>query len=409
MPDRPSDTPSRSTAPAGETLPGGPDATPREAARAQGIVVLRDFCLREHGADCDRCARACPCGALSFEDGGKPAIDAQACSHCGICLGICDAFSSTRVTTADLHARVRRVALRGEGVVLTCEENVFPGLEPAANVIVLPCLAALSPELWTAILAEGAPVSVAADLSYCGDCSRAGAIAETLYTHAIETAQRWSGKTVGFLSQIPEKDDLVRGLANPEGIDRRSAFAGLVGGVEDIASGKRRLRNSEVLRAFHERRERARAMTRLNLGNGIEFNDFAPEGRTRKTMHPKRKLLLEAIDRDGGIAARVPLSLARADRQRCTGALDCAAACPTGARFPDPSRGTPAFDARYCIGCGLCVDACASGAIELAECTAEALKAALRPADGMDGKDPAGETSATVRQNTQADQGKEAS
>ena len=40
------------------------------------------------------------------------------------------------------------------GVVLTCKENVFPGLEPAANVVVLPCLACLSPEFWTLVLTE---------------------------------------------------------------------------------------------------------------------------------------------------------------------------------------------------------------------------------------------------------------
>ena len=354
-----------------------PEQEPSAAAdgceRPQRIVVLWDFCLRAPGADCVRGAVACPHGAVSFAEAGAPVIDGDACTRCGICLGVCDAFSSTRVTMADLHARIRRIALRGERAVLTCKENVFPGLEPAANVVVLPCLACLSPEFWTLVLAEGIDVTIAADLSYCTDCARAGEMGELLYAHAVETAEEWSGRSVGFSDVIPEKENLLRDLADPSGVDRRSAFSNLVGEVGDIASGKRRLRNSEVLQEFYERRERARALTRLNLGNGTEFNDFVPEGLTKRTMQPKRQMLLEALERDPGIAARVPLVLSETDCALCTDALSCAAVCPTGARRPDPADGTLAYDARYCIGCGLCVGACPEGAVELVETTAETL------------------------------------
>lgn len=350
-----------------------PSAAADGSERPQRIVVLRDFCLRVHGADCERCALACPHGAVSFAEAGAPVIDGDACTRCGICLGVCDAFSSTRVTMADLHARIRRIALRGERAVLTCKENVFPGLEPAANVVVLPCLACLSPEFWTLVLAEGIDVTIAADLSYCTDCARAGEMGELLYAHAVETAEEWSGRSVGFSDVIPEKENLLRDLADPSGVDRRSAFSNLVGEVGDIASGKRRLRNSEVLQEFYERRERARALARLNLGNGTEFNDFVPEGLTKRTMQPKRQMLLEALERDPGIAARVPLVLSETDCALCTDALSCAAVCSTGARRPDPADGTLAYDARYCIGCGLCVGACPEGAVELVETTAETL------------------------------------
>lgn len=340
-------------------------------ARPNRIVVLRDFCVRTNGADCERCALACPHEAISFKEDGLPSIDADACTLCGICLGICDAFSSSRVTMIDLHARIRRIALRGEDVVLTCKENIFPGLEPAANVVVLPCLATLSPEFWTLVLAENVSVKIAADLAYCADCDRAGEMGEMLYTHAVETAEVWSDRKVGCLDVIPEKENLVKDLANPEGVDRRSAFTNLVSDVGDIASGKRRLRNSEVLQQFYERKERARALARLNLADGTQFNNFTPEGHTKKTMQPKRQLLLEALDRDPAIAPRVPVVVSATDCERCTNALKCAAACPTGARFPEPESGTLAYDARYCIGCGLCVTACPEGAVELVETTAE--------------------------------------
>ncbi len=274
----------------------------------------------------------------------------------------------------DLHARIRRIALRGENVVLTCKENLFPGFEPAANVVVLPCLATLSPEFWTLVLAENIPVKIAADLTYCADCDRAGDMGELLYSHAISNAEQWTGRTVGWIDEIPEKENLLKELADPTGVDRRSAFTNLVGDVGDIATGKRRLRNSEVLQEFQERRERSRALTRLNLGNETAFNDFAPLGRTKKTMWPKRQMLLEAIDREPNVAALVPVVVSETDCDRCTNALDCASACPTGARYPSPDDGSLAYDVRYCIACGLCVDACKQGAVELVETTAEAFK-----------------------------------
>lgn len=338
--------------------------------RPQSIVVLRDFCTRAYGTDCERCALACPHGAISYTDAGIPVINKDACTYCGICLGICDAFSSTRVTMNDLHARIRRIALRGEEVVLTCKENLFPGLDPAANVVVLPCLAALAPEFWTLILAENIPVKIAADLAYCTDCPRAGDMGELLYSHAIETAEQWSGRSVGWVEEIPEKEQLIKDLANPTGVDRRSAFTNIVGDVGDIASGKRRLRNSEVLQEFYERRERSRALTRLNLSNTAEFNNFAPEGHTKKTMWPKQQMLLEAIERNPDIADKVPVVVSQTDCALCTNNLSCTTVCPTSARYPSPADGTLAFDVRYCVGCGLCVSACAQGAIELIETTA---------------------------------------
>lgn len=335
----------------------------------EDIIFLRDLCLRTHGAECARCVAACPYDAIEFNEANEAYIYADACSHCGICLGVCDAFSNARITAADLYARLRRVAQRGERPILTCTRNLPPDFEPAANVVTVPCLATLSPEMWALALAEDLGVCTSIELEKCEDCVRAGNTGALLWEHALNTAQEWSGRSVAFVDEVPQKEQLVRDLVNPDDVDRRAVFDNLVSDVNDIASGKRRVRNSEVLQQFYEQRERARAHARLKLNDTPELNKFAPLGTMRKTMFPKRKLLLEALDAQPEMASRVPLALSR-NNDRCDATLACVKACPTGARFPHPETGELTIDARYCIGCGICVDACPYGAAELIETTA---------------------------------------
>ncbi|MCL1798863.1 MAG: 4Fe-4S binding protein [Eggerthellaceae bacterium] len=344
-----------------------------EAVRDTGIVVLRDFCITLKGASCSRCADACPKGAISYRADSLPVVDTQACTQCGICLGICDAFSSTRVTMLDLHERIRRIALRGETAYITCKENVFPGLKPAPNVVVLPCLACLSPEFWTVLLSERILVTVACDLAYCADCERGGDTAEMLYSHAIATAQAWTGEQVGFSAEIPEEESLLKDLASPKGVDRRAIFTNFAGDVGDIATGKRRLRNSEVLQQFVERRERSKAMAGLRFAESDMLNLFAPTGRVKKVMHPKRQMILEAVSASPAIAPNIPVFVAELDKARCRDSGACLGTCPTGALNPDPGIGKTVLDRRYCIGCGLCVEACAHKALVLVEETAACL------------------------------------
>lgn len=337
------------------------------------ILVLRDYCIRQNGSDCTRCAMACPHEAISYEENGLPNINPELCTHCGICFGICDAFSSNKVTLLDLNSRVRRIALRGDAVYFTCRENVFPGLDPASNVIILPCLACLPPEFWTLMLAEGVSVNIACDFAYCTECQRAGEIAETLYSHAIKSAERWTRKKVVFSEVIPEKEDILKDLSAPEGVDRRGAFDNLVGDISDIVSGKRRLRNSEVLQQFIERRERSKAIAQLRLSDIEEINTFAPLGRMKKTLFPKRRMLIEALQADKAIGARIPLYIAKLKGENLPFIQNDHYSCPTGALSPDSTSGNITIEERYCIGCELCSLIYPESEIEIAKTTAAVL------------------------------------
>lgn len=346
----------------------------QEAAPKQRVVVEAAYCTRAAGSDCARCARICPHGAILLPEGTHaPEIDHAACNGCGVCFGICDAFASTHLTMADLHARIRRIATSGRRAYLTCRENVFPGLAVDSNVVVLPCISMVPPELWTLLLAENIRLSVACDFKYCEDCARAGAIGAALFPRAIEMAEARTGGEVKFSYRIPEKKSLVDKYARDnETTDRRAAFEGLFSDVTEIASGKRRLRNSEVLADYYQKKERMRAISKLNLASENPLPQLSPEGFVSTCLFPRQKWLLEAVGRKPEIAPRVPIALSTTDMSLCDGSHACVDACPTGARQIDRTNGKVALDPTLCVGCGICVDACPRGAASVEEATAEA-------------------------------------
>lgn len=334
----------------------------------QRILVLRDLCIRTRGADCTRCGEACPKGALSFPEGNPPVIDDAACSLCGICQGTCDAFASTSYTLTQAHANARRAAMGGRPAIITCAENVSEQDNLASNVVTLPCLAMLPAELWAALLAEGADVQVAIDMERCETCAKAGRQAQALYAERIAQAEEWTQRSVGFATSLPQAADegLLAGLANAgaDG-DRRSLFTDMLSQLKDAASGTMRERTDARLQTLREQNERLAAHQRLDLGNGTQFNKFAPHGRVKRIMGTSRNLLLQALDAQPDMAARVELSLPEINADACDGCLRCTRACPTGALLPDAQDGALSLDWRYCIGCGLCEAACPRNAITL--------------------------------------------
>ena len=78
-------------------------------------------------------------------------------------------------------------------------------------------------------------------------------------------------------------------------------------------------------------------------------------------------MLLEAADISDAVAVRKRVMLSATDLSLCGNSLACAKSCPTGAHRPSPKDGQLLFEARLCIGCGLCADACPQGAASLRE------------------------------------------
>ncbi|MBO4365717.1 MAG: 4Fe-4S binding protein [Eggerthellaceae bacterium] len=334
------------------------------------VAIVKQYCTHAAGSDCERCLMCCPHDAITLEEGKPPVVDKDVCTGCGICFGVCDAFASTRLTMRDLHARIQRIATSGRRVYLTCRENIFPDLNPDTNVVILPCLSMLSPDFITLLLAQNIRLTLTCDLSYCEGCKRGGELGGELFPRAIEIAEERTGEKVLFTYRIPEKQTLMgKYTEDDDPLGRRQAFTGFAGDFAEIASGKRRLRNSTVLQDYYMKKEQQRAAALVNLADESVFENLKPEGHVRKVLHPRQKVVLEAIQRRPDIAASIPVAVSFTDEGLCCNNHDCVRSCPTGAR--NIKNGELTFDPRLCVGCGICVDACSQGACSVDIATAE--------------------------------------
>lgn len=333
------------------------------------VLVLRDYCLRPWGSPCSRCEQLCPYQAITFGEDTLPYVDTERCLSCGVCVGVCDAFTLAAVNMSELYSRIRTIALQYGEVVLTSAPCVSDKESLAEHVVVLPSLALLSAEFLVNLLAQSTRLTIAGRMEdlFCAACG--GQIAERVAASAIRLAEEWSGDKLGYVEQVPE-----RGQADTcghfEAKSRREYFdeliASLAPGVQEPCD--RVLLSETYTLQQRETSERFMRLSQRQLLSGLEVprvNAFMAKGRLKQQLLPRRRYLLEACLSRPEIEDRVMLRVSITQKALCNDCLSCVAACPSKARFADPSDGLLEFDARYCIGCGLCEYACAHEAIQM--------------------------------------------
>lgn len=343
-----------------------PEEAIEEPFPREPIATLKSWCTAPHGSGCTRCQAVCPTGAISLE-GGTPVINEELCTRCGMCAGICDAFAFTRITLEDLFARAVREAAEEGSACFTCNDHLFEGIAPRSNVIILPCLAAVPPEFWAALLAEGVEVHLYLDESYCETCTTAGAMGPALFSHALDAAQDWTGRTIRRVNELPEREYLLAAWASVDESDRRGMFAKIARESWDVAEGKHRQRIDGTVSDFHEQQERMRAQGRIE-GEALTGTPLAP----KKHPAPRLELMVKAAQAMPGRAAGIERYTSTTDASSCTGCRTCIEACPTGARTFDEEQELPQVNPKLCTACGCCIAACAAGACDFAAITAHA-------------------------------------
>jgi ferredoxin-type protein NapF len=71
---------------------GASPATAPEDRALPPLARLSEACVEPRGVTCRRCGEACEPGAIRFRlqrGGAIPSIDAERCTGCGDCLGVC--------------------------------------------------------------------------------------------------------------------------------------------------------------------------------------------------------------------------------------------------------------------------------------------------------------------------------
>jgi ferredoxin len=275
----------------------------QDAPASERILFFPEPCTRLHGDSCNRCAAVCPVQAIAFTDENVPRIDDASCTRCGICIGVCDSFASSSITTLDYARRMVRKAGDGKRIYLCCNEDVFDSLEPADNVFVLGCLSALSPEFITYLLSSGNDVVLCHELAYCEGCKTGGTWGGKLWQRACSLAEEWSGRELSSSDVIPEVVHLADTMAQP---DRRTLFTGAIGALGEVASGEYRARKSTVIDDFLARQERMRASLRATTIESAFLDDDSRES-ARRSRFARKILLGWAIDNDPAIAERAGL------------------------------------------------------------------------------------------------------
>ena len=344
----------------------------------EDIQQVRALCTRPYTHNCERCSQACPQHAISFNDEDLPVIADERCTNCGICAGICDGFSSVRVTLDDLAHNALDIADDGLAITFACNDMVPLGQDPADNVILVPCLAYLPPEAYAFLLAHGAKINVCCDFDLCSQCQVAGSLAPELFGHAVDTAQAWTQAEIGFTDTIPTQQSIItQVMADAQtDSDRRNMFAGLGQTVAEVATGERRAHESSSVIEFQERMERLRAAGHIKQHEGMTLEELTADHRIPKYW-PRRKLILETANEDPQLGSRVPLWVSTT-MQACCESHACVDTCPTGARQIE--EGKLAYNKSYCIACGACAGACVNEACDFAEITADEL---LDQAEGL--------------------------
>lgn len=77
-----------------------------------GLAVIdEDTCLAWNLKGCAVCANACPIGAISLDEHGRPSVDAQACNGCGACEQSCVSLESTSVGEGESSRATTRRAI----------------------------------------------------------------------------------------------------------------------------------------------------------------------------------------------------------------------------------------------------------------------------------------------------------
>lgn len=274
-------------------------------------------CTRRHASGCERCASACPKAAIALTDAGAT-VDRDLCVGCGLCVTACpvDAIDGVGQVPSAVARRI------GEGAALRCDVARLLAPEDERDVVDVPCLAGVDPE----VLAAGALVAGGATV-VPGPCDSCPIGSGSRVRDMLNGAGR-------ILAATPGGPAVVEAPA----------------GVSEASRLPWRRHRKPVHRARPELSRRAlfgmRAQEEPAPAAGLQS--------LPATATP-RQLLLQASPR-----AALPVISATV---ACTACGGCVRVCPKEALALEGGR--LVHDPGACVECGECVRICPEGALSM--------------------------------------------
>lgn len=293
------------------------------------VALRRELCLRSFSprASCQRCAKSCPLGGIEITGEGPEIID---CNRCGLCAAVCPtgALRDPERTPAFFLVRGREILKTYKEVVFFCFRSPYRiKQEKAGNLIFVPCLGALPPEVLLALAVEG-KITLILPKEGCRGCTleKGQEIYEGSFSlvHKMLEALDLSSEKIRLTSEIPLPQ--VRS-AHSGGIEaamgRRELFAAL---FRSLKGGVREEKEEQVKIPATRREILHQTLARMEREGGLpQKNRDWPQA---------------------GLKVAGP----------CYFCNVCSRLCPAGALILQEER--LLFNPSLCLSCGLCLDVC---------------------------------------------------
>lgn len=337
-----------------------------------GIALRCQRCAADDERVCSRCLDVCPVNAISF---GKNSIKiSDDCRKCGLCVAACptEAFQAKILKPQTLYDKIARAASAYEECYVTCTRALRR--IPLGNEICLPCVGAISKELWFAILADYVNVKVYLPLGICDRCKTT--TGEEFYAEQIAAAEEWAEAAVGLeVDEAELTHELTRAYKRSQFVSGALTSAErLMMRTNPMLAGAKAI--SDKLTAHSKQLDAITREIEGAVGAKTSTNK-------QRVLTNHRKLVLAALQHDPGLSTNVPFVAPVCDITHCSMCGDCVKACTTRAMDFDRA-GHLTIESQYCVGCGACITMCPEGALVMEPVDPETLivvdKAAVQAA-----------------------------